>query len=71
MFSLFVKRRLDDFGQFQDSINEDAVLLFHSGISSSLNIGLITIEEIVEKVQRQKTHAQNKEGFLRQILGWR
>lgn len=65
MFAEFVKKKLDNFGEFQDSINSDAVLLFHSGISSALNIGLLSVERVISEVYATKTKMQNKEGFIR------
>ena len=45
--------------------------LFHSNISSSLNIGLIDLNELIEKIVNSKAPYNAKEGFIRQIIGWR
>lgn len=76
---LFIKNRFSNFGKFQDSIVSEQVesqfVLYHSFISSSLNIGLITPKDVIDRVK--KLSVQNRipinsyEGFLRQIIGWR
>ncbi|MGC9517813.1 MAG: cryptochrome/photolyase family protein [Methanomicrobiales archaeon] len=71
-FDDFLKNRFHNFGDYEDAISEDEPFLFHSIISPLLNIGLITPQEIIEKIL--KTHHINlnsKEGYIRQIIGWR
>ena len=71
----FLENRLEKFGDYQDAIDSDLKFGFHSLLSSSINIGLITPEEVVEKTL--EAHEENDypmnslEGFLRQIIGWR
>ena len=71
----FLENRLENFGDYQDAIDSDLKFGFHSLLSSSINIGLITPEEVVEKTL--EAHEENDypmnslEGFLRQIIGWR
>ena len=75
----FVKERLKYFGDYQDSINPDDPYLYHSILSSSLNIGLITPKMVIEVALRhyesndneRKMSKNNFEGFIRQIIGWR
>jgi len=47
--------------------------LFHSGISSSLNIGLLDPKYVIQKIldKRNKITINNIEGFIRQVIGWR
>ena len=76
-----LKKFLDDkmkhFGDFQDSINFDDPVLYHSMLSSSLNIGLITPSEVIKAALNtwnsndEKIKKNNFEGFIRQIIGWR
>lgn len=76
-FKQFLKTRLVNFGDYQDAIKQDEALLFHSGISSSLNVGLLDPKKIIKMTlayyQKNKAHIpqNNVEGFLRQIVGWR
>jgi deoxyribodipyrimidine photolyase-related protein len=71
----FIKNRFDFFGKYQDSIinNNEKNILYHSCLSSSLNIGLITPKEIIDEIIKikNKIKIENYEGFLRQIIGWR
>ncbi len=71
-FSDFIKNRLKYFGDYEDSISAEEPFLFHSIISSSLNIGLITPQEVVQEVINAPDIPLNsQEGFIRQIIGWR
>ncbi len=71
----FVEKRLDDFAQYQETLDGQAAWLYHSAIAPSLNIGLLSPEQVVEAVLAR--HAQRPvelaslEAFIRQILGWR
>ena len=71
----FIKNKLDYFGKYQDGFEKDIVFGFHSIISSSLNIGLLNPEEVVEAVldyyQNNEIEIASVEGFIRQIIGWR
>lgn len=68
----FLQNRFALFGDYQDAIVEGEHFLFHSNISSALNIGLLDLHEVIEEVVAFKGIAFNaKEGFIRQIIGWR
>lgn len=71
----FVRRRLRDFGPFQDFTRRDEIYLNHANISHLLNVGLLTPAEVAVAVVRTSMEAeipaQSVEGFLRQLLGWR
>lgn len=76
----FIKNNIDYFGNYQDVFlnNTDNSLLFHSGLSPMINIGLLTPEEVIDAVidffnksSNKKKIIHNVEGFVRQILGWR
>ena len=49
--------------------------LFHSSLSSSLNIGLITPKQVIEEIEKltksQTIPLNSLEGFVRQVIGWR
>ncbi|MDI6644769.1 MAG: cryptochrome/photolyase family protein [Methanobacteriaceae archaeon] len=71
-FEDFLVNRFNYFGDFEDSIDEAETFLFHSVISSSLNIGLITPTEILDRVLKTSHIKLNSmEGYIRQIIGWR
>ena len=69
----FLEYRLTHFGDYQDAIDFDEVMLYHSSLSCVLNNGLITPHHVVKEVLRykDKVSMNNIEGFIRQILGWR
>jgi len=75
MLDDFLEKRMENFGDYQDAFEKDLEFGFHSLLSSSLNIGLITPEEVIEKTLEkhdEKDFPMNcLEGFIRQILGWR
>ena len=69
----FLKEKFENFGSFQDAITKDIKqnFLFHSNISSSLNIGLLDLNELINKIVNFDAPYNAKEGFIRQIIGWR
>lgn len=68
---IFVKERLKLFGDYEDAISQDHDVIYHSILSSSLNIGLLTPRQILDAVLKSKVPINSKEGFIRQIIGWR
>lgn len=67
----FIQNRLENFGIYQDAIVENNSYLFHSNLSFALNIGLITPQELVTKIISANVSLNSKEGYIRQIIGWR
>jgi len=74
-FQEFLKKKLSNFGPYEDAIREDVIIGYHSAISALLNIGLLNPLDIVEKtIKYYSTHSvkiESVEGFLRQIISWR
>ena len=72
-FKYFIKNRLSTFGKYQDGVSKDILFGSHSLLSMSLNIGLIDIKYIINKVLKKvdKHNINSVEGFIRQIIGWR
>ena len=71
----FITNRLKYFGDYEDSISQNDVFIFHSVLSPLLNSGLLTPKEIIDYVlmtaDRNDIPINSLEGFMRQIIGWR
>jgi deoxyribodipyrimidine photolyase-related protein len=73
----FIEHLLPRFGVYQDAMTPRDWSLFHSRLSFSMNVKLLSPKEVVDAVERRwradPDHASiaQVEGFIRQILGWR
>jgi deoxyribodipyrimidine photolyase-related protein len=71
----FIRDRLPQFGDYQDAMAAGQPFLFHSLISTSLNIGLLDPLAICRAAEQAWSDGQAPlnavEGFIRQIVGWR
>jgi deoxyribodipyrimidine photolyase-related protein len=61
-----------NFGDYEDALTSRSDLVFHSCLSTLLNNGLLTPDRVVTRILEQGNIPINsKEGFVRQIIGWR
>ncbi|MEE2775121.1 MAG: cryptochrome/photolyase family protein [Pseudomonadota bacterium] len=71
----FLSHKLSQFGTYEDAISRTENFIFHSALSPSLNIGLITPHDVVQRTLKYadkfSVPINSLEGFLRQIIGWR
>ncbi|TAD92385.1 MAG: cryptochrome/photolyase family protein [Bacteroidetes bacterium] len=71
----FLTTKLAQFGAYEDAMVATEGLLFHSGLTPMLNIGLLSPAQIVEQTLQTAANMDiplnSLEGFLRQIVGWR
>jgi deoxyribodipyrimidine photolyase-related protein len=67
----FVSHKLDNFGKYEDALSSKIKFGFHSILSPLTNIGLITPMDIIEHIKEYKKNLASKEGFIRQVIGWR
>ncbi|MEC7750416.1 MAG: cryptochrome/photolyase family protein [Myxococcota bacterium] len=59
------------FGTYEDAMSTESPTLFHTLISSVMNIGRLSPHQVIEDVLEMPIPMNSKEGFIRQILGWR
>ena len=77
LLDFFVKECLPLFGTFQDAMAPNEWSLYHSRLSFSMNIKLLSPQEVVNKAIEEYYKRPNEieynqlEGFVRQIIGWR
>ena len=67
----FVKNKLDNFGKYEDAFSSKIKFGYHSVSSMLTNVGLITPNDILKCIENYKTNIASKEGFIRQVIGWR
>ena len=71
----FLDERLAQFGPYEDAMSQRSRTVFHSLLSPSLNIGLLTpgevIDAVLERHASEDLPIESIEGFVRQVLGWR
>lgn len=77
LLDFFVAECLPLFGSYQDAMSPNEWSLYHSRVSFSMNIKMISPQEVIHKCigEWQKRPAEIEynqlEGFVRQIIGWR
>ncbi len=73
----FNQHLLPLFGKYQDAMHTEYWSLFHSRLSFSLNIKMISPKEVIESAilewekRKDEIGIEQIEGYVRQILGWR
>ncbi|MHB8864963.1 MAG: cryptochrome/photolyase family protein [Pirellulaceae bacterium] len=69
----FLDHRFAQFGEYEDAMHADETFLFHSVLSSALNIGLISPQQVIDAAleRADRVPLNSLEGFVRQIIGWR
>ena len=69
----FIANRLGQFGPYEDAMTTRSATVFHSLLSPCMNMGLLTPEEVIDKVMARADDVAlpSLEGFVRQVIGWR
>lgn len=71
----FVENRLALFGPFQNAMWTGQPWLYHSRLSSSMNLKLLdprtAVKAVAEAYGRRSASLACAEGFIRQVIGWR
>ncbi len=77
LLDFFTENCLPLFGTFQDAMAPNEWSIYHSRLSFSMNIKLLSPKEVVDKAIQvylnnpSKMEFHQLEGFVRQIIGWR
>jgi deoxyribodipyrimidine photolyase-related protein len=77
LLDFFVTECLPFFGSYQDAMTPNEWSLYHSRISFSMNLKMISPQEVIDKAIQEWHRRPNDieynqlEGFVRQIIGWR
>ena len=59
------------FGPYEDAMSARERTLFHSRTSMLINLGRLSPARLVRDVEQMDIELPSKEGFIRQLLGWR
>ena len=67
-FKHFLEKKIKNFGPYEDFIRKGDDFLFHSGLSCSINIGLLNPSEIIKLIKPLKNNIplNSYEGYIRQ-----
>lgn len=74
LWKSFIRDKIKMFGEYQDAIVTTDSTMFHSLVAPAMNIGLLDVDYIVQTVANLKETVlpiSSREGFLRQVIGWR
>ena len=71
LLDYFIENHLDTFWKLEDAMYQDDSYVHHSFLSSSINYWFLSPREVVKAIGNSWTAMNNKEWFIRQILGWR
>ena len=67
----FLHTRMPHFGDYEDAMLKGETFLYHSALSAMMNVGLLHPQEIIDGALKSEAPLASKEGFVRQIIGWR
>lgn len=59
------------FGPYEDAMTQEHKTLFHTTISSLLNLNRLMPNTLLDDTLKLEIPLNSKEGFVRQIIGWR
>jgi len=62
---------MEHFGPFEDAMSTKSTNLFHTRVSPLLNMHRLLPQRVVDDVVAAELPLNSKEGFVRQVLGWR
>ena len=59
------------FGPYEDAMTQEHKTLFHTTVSSLLNLNRLMPKTLLDDALKLEIPLNSKEGFVRQIIGWR
>lgn len=59
------------FGPYEDAMHHEERQLFHTRMSAIMNLSRMLPQTVLDDVEAQNLPLNSKEGFIRQLLGWR
>lgn len=62
---------LESFGPYEDALSSRHSTLFHTRVSAMAHLGRLLPMRLVREVEALEIPINSKEGFIRQVLGWR
>ncbi len=62
---------LPQFGPYEDAMSERSTGLFHTRVSALLHLHRLLPRRVIDDVLALDIELRSKEGFVRQVLGWR
>ena len=74
---VFLVKRLNNFGPYEDAVSSENHFLFHSVLSPMMNIGILPDKQVVDISNKYYIKHKSSislpsfEGFIRQVIGWR
>ncbi len=71
MLDWAMKECMEHFGPYEDAMSTRSHTLFHSMLSPLINLHRLTPREVLDRTLDTEMPMQSKEGFVRQLIGWR
>jgi deoxyribodipyrimidine photolyase-related protein len=71
LWSWSKERCMESFGPYEDAMSRASSGLFHTRISGLVNLHRLLPARVVSEVVGMDIPLSSKEGFIRQVLGWR
>lgn len=65
------RKCLPHFGPYEDAMSTASTGLFHTRVSSLVNLGRLLPRHLIEDTVETDAPLASREGFLRQVIGWR
>lgn len=71
LWSWATKECMTHFGPYEDALSVTHSNLFHTRVSAVMHLGRILPRRAVDEVEALDIPLNSKEGFIRQVIGWR